>query len=133
MNEFAKDDELILTSEDRALIIDDEDYEKRIFEKVDEINELIKLRKLAEPKGDDRKVYLAVKGTDGNNSLVAFSKFDVARQWVDNEASYKEFKAALEARDAKARMANLGLLERKKGVPFFMQPNRKRTSEVPDA
>ncbi len=133
MNEFAKDDELILTSEDRALVIDEEDYEKRIFEKVEEINELIKLRKLAEPKDNDRKVYFAVKGADGNNSLVAFSKYDVARPWVENEASYKEFKAALEARDAKARMANLGLLERKKGVPFFMQPNRKKPAEASEA
>lgn len=129
MVEFSKDDELMSKAEElsRTVDVEDEEYEKRIFEKVEEINELIKLRKLAEPKGDNRKVLLAVKGADGNNSLVAFSKFDVARIWVENEAEYKEFKAALEAREAKAQMANLGILERKKGVPFFMQYKKKPT------
>ncbi len=129
MNVFEKDEELMLNSEDRALAVDEDDYEKRIFEKVEEINELIKLRKLAEPKGDNRKVFIAVKGADGNTSFVAFSKFDIARIWVENEASYKEFKAALDAKEAKAQMANLGLLERKKGVPFFMQ-YKKKPAEV---
>lgn len=129
MREFTENEELMLRAEEESLDTDDEEYENQLFEKVEEINELIKLRKLAEPKGDNRKVLLAVKGTDGNSSLVAFSKFDVARIWVEDEAAYKEFKSALKAKEEKAQMANLGLLERKKGVPFFMQ-YKKKPAEV---
>ena len=71
MREFTENEELMLRAEEESLDTDDEEYENQLFEKVEEINELIKLRKLAEPKGDNRKVLLAVKGTDGNSSLVA--------------------------------------------------------------